>query len=99
MLNQAIFVGRLDRTPEVHGDKGVITLRVPRPYKNSEGIYEDDLIPITIKGGILEHSIDFLTPNCVIGIKGRIENEAGRIKILAEKMTFLGEPNNNEEED
>ena len=51
MLNQIVMVGRLVQDPEIKElENGIktsyITLAIPRNYKNSEGIYEADFIPV-----------------------------------------------------
>lgn len=49
MMDQSYIIGRLVEIPEVTKDKtqstkASITLAVPRPFKNVDGIYEDDYI-------------------------------------------------------
>ena len=61
MLNQTVLVGRLVQDPEIkelENDKKVcnITLAVTRSYKNADGIYENDFIPITLWQGIAEQT-------------------------------------------
>ena len=48
-MNQAIFVGRIVAEPslettEAGATVSNITVAVPRPYKNEEGVYETDLL-------------------------------------------------------
>ena len=51
MMNQAVLVGRLTRDLEVHETENGklvsnITLAIPRPYKNEEGVYDTDFIDV-----------------------------------------------------
>ena len=101
MLNQTVLVGRLAKAPKIYDNKGILTLKVPRPHKNSEGEYENDLIPVTITGPILENARNYLTVGSLVGIKGRIEADQsrtdGRIKIIVEKISFLSNGTGNED--
>jgi len=101
MLNQVVLIGRLTKAPKVYDNKGILTLKVPRPYKNSEGVYEDDLIPAIVTGPILENARNYLTVGSLVGVKGRIEADSGRtdgrIKLIVEKLTFLSNGTGNED--
>lgn len=107
MLNQTVMVGRLVQDPEIkeleNGEKvGYITLAVPRSYKNEEGVYDTDFIPVTLFKGIAENTIEYCKKGDMVGVKGRVEssiitddgntideNQKKEIKILAERVTFL----------
>ena len=103
MLNQVILVGRLVKSPELQltetGRKmSLITLAVPRSYKNINGEYDTDFLDCTLWTNIAENTAEYCTTGDVIGIKGRVqsrlvEKEDGtKIKktdIIAEKVTFL----------
>ena len=103
MLNQVIFVGRLVKSPELQltetGRKmSLITLAVPRSYKNINGEYDTDFLDCTLWTNIAENTAEYCKTGDVIGIKGRVqsrlvEKEDGtKIKktdIIAEKVTFL----------
>lgn len=103
MLNQVVLVGRLYEINKI-GDKQVlITLATPRPYKNENGEYDTDYIPITLWEGIAQNTLEYCKKEDLVGIKGRIKmikNENGYdIEIVAEKLTFLSskkEDENNE---
>ena len=50
MLNQTALVGKLTKTPEIMENQDgskftIITLAVPRSYKNMNGEYDTDFIP------------------------------------------------------
>ena len=103
MLNQVILVGRLVKSPELQltetGRKmSLITLAVPRSYKNTNGEYDTDFLDCTLWTNIAENTAEYCKTGDVIGIKGRVqsrlvEKEDGtKIKktdIIAEKVTFL----------
>lgn len=107
MLNQIVLVGRLVQDPETKElENGIktshITLAVPRNYKNSDGIYETDFIPVRLYKGIAENTTEYCKKGDVIGVKGRVqtkqEEDKSIIEIIAEKVTFLSSRKENEEE-
>lgn len=90
MLNQVVIVGKLHRTEILGSDKtyAVIYLLVERNFKNVDGEYEVDLIPIHLKNSIAEHAAD-LESGELVGIKGRVEQENGFTRIVTEKLSIL----------
>lgn len=101
MLNQIVLVGRIASDLEINevNNKKVatITLAVSRSFKNENGEYETDLVPITIWNGIAENVCEYCKKGDVVGVKGRIQrmgndytaNGHPIIEIVAEKVTFL----------
>lgn len=103
MLNQLVLVGRLVSDPQINetenGTKECnITLAIPRSYKNADGIYETDFIPVNLYKGIAENTTEYCKKGDIIGVKGRIqsrliEKEDGtkykKMEIIAEKVSFL----------
>ncbi len=103
MLNQIVLVGRLVKTPELKltdsGKKNsIITLAVPRNYKNSDGQYDTDFLDCILWTGVAESTAEYCKTGDMIGVKGRvqtriIETEDGikkkRTEIVAERVTFL----------
>lgn len=90
MLNQIILVGRILQLPQ----DNMITLAVSRSYKNTNGEYETDFIPIEIPHTLISSTMEYLYKGDIVGIKGRIQsttdhNETPQIKIVAERVTFL----------
>ena len=85
MLNQVVLVGRI--TDEVKTE--IIKIAVPRPYKNSEGAYDTDFIPVVLIGGILDNAKEYCRKGDMIGVRGRIESKEDELVIIAEKVTFL----------
>ena len=84
MLNQIILVGRIIEIGEEE-----IIIKVPRSFKNEQGEYEEDNIPITIKEYIFTNVKEYCYKGDIVGIKGHIESENKVMQIVAEKVTFL----------
>ena len=94
MLNNLVLVGRLVSDPEINEtEKGKvtdITLAVPRSYKNEEGEYETDFIPVRLWNSIGETTAEYCKKGDLIGVKGRLARLSGEdLKVVAEKVTFL----------
>lgn len=94
MLNQIVLVGRLTDKPEIveteEGKKyGTVTLAVPRSFKNDEGVYETDFIPCVLYNGIAQQVSEWCKKGDIVGVKGRVQTEEGKIQLIAEKVTFL----------
>lgn len=113
MLNQIVLVGRLTKEPElIETESGKtysnITLAVPRPYKNAEGIYDTDFINCSIWNNVAINTSEYCKKGDLIGIKGRVQSnlyddkETGenkfKMEIVAEKVTFLTSKSHNEPE-
>ena len=108
MINQVVIVGRLVERPIVeeneNGKKGcIITLAVPRDFKNDEGIYESDFIKCTLCNVIAENTAEYCRKGDLVGVKGRLETsvyekengEKYRItSVVAEKVSFLSSGRN-----
>ena len=102
MLNQTVLVGRLVQDPEIkelENDKKVcnITLAVTRSYKNADGIYENDFIPITLWQGIAEHTTNYCKKGDLVGVKGRLQAREDKVEVVGEKVTFLSSKAKEEE--
>ena len=102
MLNQIVLVGRLVQDPEIkelEDDKKVcnMTLAVTRSYKNADGEYETDFIPVTLWQGIAEQTTNYCKKGDLVGVKGRLQVREGKAEVVAEKVTFLSSRKENEE--
>ena len=104
MLNNTLIIGRLVSAPEINetenGKKeSIITLAVPRPYRNYDGEFDTDFIPCVLFGGIAENTALYCKSGDLVGIKGRLSrtSEDEPLKIIAEKVTFLSSRKENEE--
>lgn len=98
MLNQVVLVGRLtqDLKEELVDNERkffYITIAVPRNYKNENGEYETDFLPIVLSDNIGKNVCEYCKKGDILGIKGRAEcvkdDDTNKIRILAEKVTFL----------
>ena len=103
MLNQLVLVGRLVDKPTVEemedGRKvSYIKVAVLRNYKNADGEYLTDVIPITLYNGIAENTESYCNKGDLIGFKGRVEENEENIILVAEKITFLSSKSEKEEE-
>ena len=113
MVNSVILVGRLAQDPELYitengKKKSVITLAVPRNYKNIDGEYDTDFLDCILWTGIAESTHEYCKTGDVIGVKGRlqtrmVEKEDGtkqkRVEMIADKVTFLASSNKNKNEE
>jgi single-strand DNA-binding protein len=101
MLNQIVLVGRIVKDPVIEEmeDKKYcnITLAVPRSYKNENGEYDTDFIPITLWNGIAQNTTEYCKKGDLVGVKGRIQAKENDIEIIAEKLTFLSSKKVDEE--
>ena len=82
MVNQIILVGRLVKNPTLelteNGKKiSVITLAVPRSYKNVNGEYDTDFLDCTLWTGIAESTSEYCKTGDIIGVKNT--NISGRV--------------------
>lgn len=93
MLNQTVLVGRLVSDPQINETNEkkevIVTLAVQRFYKNTDGIYETDFIPCSLYGLNGENAVEYCHKGDLVGIKGRLESENKKIKLIAERVTFL----------
>ena len=107
MLNQTVTVGRISNIEsEKETNKGMVTLAVPRSFKNADGEYDTDFIPCVLYNGIAKNVLEYCKVGDLVGINGRIqtreiEQEDDVIKfveVVAEKVTFLSTSSRKEED-
>lgn len=102
MLNQIVLVGRLTADPKIKSlEDGQrvsnLILAVQRDYKNSDGIYETDFIPVKLWSGVAENTAEYCRKGDLIAIKGRLQmitigkinEQKQKLEVIAEKVTFL----------
>lgn len=94
MLNKVVLVGRL----ESENVDEIIKIKVPRNYKNSDGLYDNDIMPVVLIGATKEMTKEYCKKGDLLGISGRIENKEDEIVIIAEKITFLSSGKKEEKE-
>lgn len=88
MLNKIILCGRIVSDLD-NIENNTITLAVPRQYKNEEGIYETDMIPVLLFGNIVEQTIKYCKKNDICGVNGRVELRDNKLVVICEKLSFL----------
>lgn len=109
-MNNFSLVGRLTADPilkDLESGKRVsnVTVAVNRPFKNQDGVYETDFIPITLWQGVAESLSQYCVKGSQIAVSGRVqmktlyfqEKQIQAIEIIAEKVSFLSHPKKEEE--
>lgn len=95
MNNVIMLVGHLVQDPEIkeleNGKKVCnITLAIPRYYKNDDGIYDTDFIPVRLFHQVAATTTEYCRKGDLVGIKGRVARLSGKdLEIIGEKVTFL----------
>lgn len=84
MLNQIVLVGRIKYVEDTYA-----MVSVPRSFKNENGEYENDLIPVLIGEQLIGNVKEYCGEGDIVGVKGKIESLDGNLKIRAEKISFL----------
>lgn len=84
-MNKNLLVGRIIKMPK----KNIFTIAVTRNYKNDEGIYETDFIPITTTEEIANNITKYCEIGDFIGIRGKTQTKNESLVIIAEKVIFL----------
>lgn len=110
MLNNVVLVGRLVTDVEIkeneNGKKvGIITIAIPRAYKNSEGIYETDFVDVELWNLVATNTAEYCRKGDSLGVKGRLETynieiddtKIKKTKVVADKITFLCSKKESEE--
>ncbi len=91
MLNQFVIVGRLVENPKIEEkDKRIIiTLAIPRSYKNKDGEYDTDFVSCILWNSIAENTSEYCKKGDLLGVKGRLSSNKDKMEAIAEKVTFL----------
>ncbi len=91
MLNQFIIVGRIVK--DLEKESNVITIAIPRHYKNKDGGYDTDFVDVAIDGTLAKTTIEYCKKGDIIGVKGNIKSEISndirKMLLVAERVTFL----------
>jgi single-strand DNA-binding protein len=91
MLNQFIIVGRIVK--DLEKESNVITIAMPRHYKNEDGEYDTDFVDVAIDGTLAKTTIEYCKKGDIIGVKGSIRseitNDIRKMILVAERVTFL----------
>jgi single-stranded DNA-binding protein len=84
MLNQFVGVGRFKSL-----NKNILTIEIPRNYKNDFGEYDKDEIKIMIGKNLINNIEEYVSLGNILGVKGRIETREEKLVVVADKITFL----------
>lgn len=91
MLNQFIIVGRIVK--DLEKESNVITIAIPRHYKNEDGEYDTDFVDVTIDGTLAKTTIEYFKKGDIIEVKGNIKSEISndirKMLLVAERVNFL----------
>ncbi len=114
-MNQVIVVGRLVSDPKIieteNKKKTIVTIRVPRSYKDLNGVYKSDVVDCVLWSEMAQQVCELCKKGDLLAVKGRIQSSVtiddgttydetvkNELTIVAEKVTFLanGRKNSNE---
>lgn len=96
MLNHVVLVGRISNLQsdyENGKEKKNFKLAIQRAFKNSDGIYETDFIPIALWENE-NNPLEFCKVGDVVGVKGYLTTKDNELIVKATKLTFLSSSNN-----
>ena len=95
MNNYVVLIGRIVNELTIDSDTKncEITIAISRAFKNEDGIYETDLIPVILKGNIAKNVVEYCKKGDLIAIKGRIARINEPMQIIADKVSFLSSKN------
>ena len=101
-MNIVLLMGRLTQDVEIkeypNGNVAKITLAVRREFKNSDGLYDTDFIPITLWEGAALTCKEYCSKGSLISIKCRIQmnhwvSNDGKnnyaLELVGEKITLI----------
>ncbi len=99
-MNNTMLVGRLVDTPLIDYTENNkkythFKLAITRPYKNIEGVYETDFIPVIVYDSMAENITTYCKKGDLIGVKGRLESRYNKntqntdIIVVPDRITFL----------
>ena len=101
-MNIVLLIGRLTRDVEIvehpNGNYARVTLAVRREFKNSDGTYDTDFIPITLWEGAAEMCKEYCKKGSMVSIKCRLqynkwEGPEGKmnyaVEVIGEKICLI----------
>ena len=93
MLNQFVLVGRVNNINKINDKECIITLEIPRPFKNKNGDYENDYVDVIVKGELAKTTMEHVVNNDIIGVKGRFvkTTDMTTLELNVEKLYFLSQ--------
>ena len=113
MLNQVILIGRLVKKPELRVSEGGVnyikaTLAVQSEFKNKDGDYDTEFLEFTAFGKLAENTAKYCDKGSLLNIVGSLNNNVYkdkdgvthyRIKVIANKISFLTKGSKKEEKE
>lgn len=81
-MNKVVLVGRLTKDPELRYTPGsnianlTFTIAVNRPFKNANGTYDADFIPVVVWRGLAEMLAKHLKKGARVAVDGRIQTRS-----------------------
>ncbi|WP_053958344.1 single-stranded DNA-binding protein [Sulfobacillus thermosulfidooxidans] len=102
-MNQVELIGRLTQDPALrYTFQGTpttsFTVAVPRPYKNAQGQYDADFIPVVTWRKLAEHVGNYLRKGRLVAVTGRLQVRSYTAKdgsrrwiteVIADSVQFL----------
>ncbi len=92
MVNEVILVGRITgdiRQDPHHPLSYLISLEVVRHFRNSDGLYEADIIDVSVWSGKAKSIEKISLHPGFLAVKGRLEPCGSKLAVVAEKATLL----------
>jgi len=86
MINQVVIAGRI---VEIKRKDLIITIAVPRYWKNEKGEYDTDIINVSMDELIMKNISEYCKKDNIVGIKGRLETIENELILKCGKFTFL----------
>lgn len=101
-MNVVLLIGRLTQDVEIreysNGKVARITLAVRKDFKNSDGTYDTDFLPITLWEGVAATCKEYCKKGSLISIKCRLEMNVWEstdgkrnydVQIIGEKICLI----------
>ena len=83
-MNTLMLVGKIKEIKKEN-----IVVEIKRNYKNSNGVYEEDNIPVKLWAGVHDTIIEQCKIGYLVGIRGRLEIHKNNVVVIAEKISFI----------
>lgn len=101
-MNMAMLVGRVTKIDTMYDNetpKIKITMAITRDYKNEDGIYNIDFIPVIASGTIAEKVKEYIRIGDIMSVRANIQFEkyinedngyvSEKLEIIANKVSFI----------
>ena len=84
MLNQIVLVGRISKF-ETKEESTIMTIGVPRAFKNADGERDVDMLPIQLFGTVGKNTVEWCKEGELVGVKGKVQAKDNQVVIIGEK--------------